>query len=271
VCLTPPSPACPDGSFNPGTGSISCDFSATGNPPQSWNFAPSPHTPPFSYLAEIHGLALAYLATPPSLHHTHGLDNKALLPLHDPLWHFLYANQLTPQWLIQTMYRAAIRHLFRCTQTRGQPLKLRHILSHMEHKHTDDEELSILRDRLAEADTKATTAGGGYMQVPLIGPLSHCSDDFPILVEGSYSDDKIKSLLDRMGSLSHANRLTQYKMKGFLQRSVTTPNWKLPSFTPGMERYRLRYWNRLPTFSELKRKGERRDDTCSRCFLTSEC
>ena len=60
-------------------------------------------------------------------------------------------------------------------------------------------------------------------------------------------------------------------MEGFLQRSVTTPNWKLPSFTPGMERYRLRYWiNRLPTFAELKRRGERRGDTCPRCFLTSE-
>jgi hypothetical protein len=71
-------------------------------------------------------------------------------------------------------------------QTRGQPLKLRHILSHMEHKHTDDEELSILRDRLAEAYTIATTAGGGYTQVPLVTILPQCSDDFPILVEGSY-------------------------------------------------------------------------------------
>ena len=40
----------------------------------------------------------------------------------------------------------------------------------MEHKHTDDEDLSILRDRLAEADTIATTAGVGYTQVPLVTP-----------------------------------------------------------------------------------------------------
>jgi len=81
VQLAPPSHACSDGSYNPGTGSVSCGFSATGSPPQSWNFAPSPHTPPSSYLAEIHGLALAYLATPPSSTHIHGFDNKALLPL----------------------------------------------------------------------------------------------------------------------------------------------------------------------------------------------
>jgi hypothetical protein len=61
----------------------------------------------------------------------------------------------------------------------------------MEHTHrTDDDELATLRDRLAEADSIATTAGGGYTQVPLITRLPHCSDDFPILVEGSYSDDK---------------------------------------------------------------------------------
>jgi hypothetical protein len=49
----------------------------------------------------------------------------------------------------------------------------------MEHTHIDDDELSILRDRLAEADNIATTAGGGYTQVPLITPLPHCSDDLP--------------------------------------------------------------------------------------------
>ena len=271
VCLTPPSHACSDGSYNPVTGSVSCGFSATGNPPQSWNFASSPHTPPSSYLAEIHGLALAYLATPPSTHHTHGFDNKALLPLHNSLWHSLRTNQLTLPWLVQMKYRAAIRHLFRCIQTRGQPLHLRHILSHMEHTYTDDEDLSILRDRLAEADAIATTAGGGYTQVPLATPLPHCSDDFPIMVEGSYSDDKVKSLLDRLGTTSHAKRLSQYKMEGYHQRSVSIPDWKLPSFPPGRERYRLRYWiNRLPTFTELKRRGERRDDTCSRCFLSTE-
>ena len=62
----------------------------------------------------------------------------------------------------------------------------------MEHTHADDAELTILRDRLAEADTIATTAGEGYTQVPLITPLPQCSDDFPILVEGSYSDEKSK-------------------------------------------------------------------------------
>jgi hypothetical protein len=52
-------------------------------------------------------------------------------------------------------------------------------------------------------------------------------------MEDSYSDEKVKALLDRLGALSHANRLAQYKMEGFLQRSVTIPNWKLPPFTPG--------------------------------------
>ena len=121
----------------------------------------------------------------------------------------------------------------------------------MEHIYTDDEDLAILRDRLAEADASATIAGGGYTQVPLVTPLPHCSDDFPILVEGSYSDDKVKSLLDRLGTASHATRLSQYKMEGYHQRAVSIPDWKLPSFPPGMERYRLRYWiNRLPTFTE---------------------
>ena len=60
-------------------------------------------------------------------------------------------------------------------------------------------------------------------------------------------------------------------MEGFLQRSVSMPNWSQPSFTPGIERYRLRYWiNRLPTFVELKRRGDRRDDSCLRCFESSE-
>jgi hypothetical protein len=85
----------------------------------------------------------------------------------------IHANQLTPPWLVQTKYRAAIRHLLYCMQTRGQSLKVRHILSHMEHTPTDDDDLSILRDRLAEADTIATIAGGGYTQVPLVTPIPH--------------------------------------------------------------------------------------------------
>ena len=60
-------------------------------------------------------------------------------------------------------------------------------------------------------------------------------------------------------------------MEGFLQRSVSMPNWSLPSLTRGIERCRLRYWiNRLPTFVELKRRGDRRDDSCLRCFESSE-
>ena len=55
---------------------------------------------------------------------------------HDSLWCSIKAKQLSPPWLIQAKYRAAIRHLLRCMQTRDQPLKLRHILSHMEHTHT---------------------------------------------------------------------------------------------------------------------------------------
>jgi hypothetical protein len=59
-------------------------------------------------------------------------------------------------------------------------------------------------------------------------------------------------------------------MEGFLQRTVTTPS-TLPTFSPGRTRYRLRYWiNRLPTFEELKRRGDRRDATCPRCHLTPE-
>jgi hypothetical protein len=136
-------------------------------------------------------------------------------------------NQQSPPWLTQAKYRAAIHHLLRCMQTRGQPLKLRHILSHMEHTHTDDAELARLRDRLAEVDSIATTTGEGDTHVPLITPLSHCSDDFHILVESFYSDDKVKTLLDRLGASLRATRLATYKMEGFLQRSVTTPNWTL--------------------------------------------
>ena len=60
-------------------------------------------------------------------------------------------------------------------------------------------------------------------------------------------------------------------MEGFLQRSVTILKWKLLSFTPDMDRYRLRYWiNSLSTFAELNQRRERRDDKCPRCFMTSE-
>ena len=60
--------------------------------------------------------------------------------------------------------------------------------------------------------------------------LHHCSDDFPIVVENSYSDDNVKSLLDRLGSHSHATRLATYKMEAFLQSSVSIPNWSVPTF-----------------------------------------
>ena len=272
VHLDTPSHACSDGSYNPRTGSVACGFSATGNAPQSWNFAPSPHTPPSSYLAEIHGLALAYLATPLSTTHTHGFDNKALLPLHTSLWTAIKSNDLRPPWLTQTKYRASIRHLLRCIQTRGVPLVLRHVLSHMEHTHTKDPSLAILRDRLAEADDIASVAAEGYTQVPLVTPLPHCGDDFPILVDNTYSDDDVKALLDRLGSLQHSIRLSKYKMEGCLQRTVTQPLWKLPPLGPGVERYRLRYWlHRLPTFTELRRRGERLQNTCCRCHMAPEC
>ena len=76
---------------------------------------------------------------------------------------------------------------------------------------------------------------------------------YPFWVEGSYSDDKVKSLLDRLGTHSYATHMAEYKMEGFLQRSVSIPNWKLPPFTPGMEKYRIRYWiKRLPTFAKYR-------------------
>jgi len=60
-------------------------------------------------------------------------------------------------------------------------------------------------------------------------------------------------------------------MEGFLQRSVTILKWKLLSFTPDIDRYRLRYWiNSLSTCAELNQRRERRDDKCPRCFMTSE-
>ena len=118
-------------------------------------------------------------------------------------------------------------------QTRGVPLVLRHILSNMEHTHTKDPSLAILRDRLAEAEDIASVAAEGYTQVPLVTPLPHCGDDFPILVDNTYSDDDVKALLDRIGSLQHSIRLSKYKMEGFLQRTVTQPLWKLPHSAQG--------------------------------------
>ena len=83
---------------------------------------------------------------------------------------------------------------------------LRCLRSHIERTHIDDTELSILRDRLADADNIASTAGGGYTQVPLITSLPHYSDDFPMLVKCSYSYDLVKTLLDRLCTHSHATR-----------------------------------------------------------------
>ena len=61
-------------------------------------------------------------------------------------------------------------------------------------------------------------------------------------------------------------------MEGFLQRTVTQPLWKLPPLDPGVERYRLRYWiHRLPTFTELRRRRERLQNTCCRCHMAPEC
>ena len=128
VQLASPSHACSDGSYNPGTGSVSCGFSATGNRPQAWNFAPSPtHTNlilPGRNSRPSPGLSChtAFHTT-----HTHGFDNKALLPFHNSLWQSIQTNQQSPPWLTQAKYRAVIRDLLRCMQTRGQPLKLRHI------------------------------------------------------------------------------------------------------------------------------------------------
>jgi hypothetical protein len=88
---------------------------------------------------------------------------------------------------------------------------LRHILSHMEHTYTKDPDLAILWDCLAEADQIASVAAGGHTQVPLITPLPHCGDDFPIHVDNSYSDDNVKALLDRLGT--QQQHLSEYKLK----------------------------------------------------------
>ena len=78
----------------------------------------------------MHGLALAYLP-PPHLPRTHGFDSKALLPLHTSFWTAIRINNLRPPWLTHTKYRASIRHLLSFMQTRGSPMVVRHILSHM--------------------------------------------------------------------------------------------------------------------------------------------
>jgi hypothetical protein len=117
---------------------------------------------------------------------------------------------------------------------------LRHILSHMEQAHTKNPDLAILRDRLAEANHIASVAAGGHTQVPLITPLPHCSDDFLIHVNNMYSNGNVKALLDRLGSQHRTKHLTEYKLEGFLQRTITQPPWKLPSLGPSVERYRLR-------------------------------
>jgi hypothetical protein len=55
--------------------------------------------------------------------------------------------------------------------------------------------------------------------------LPHCVDDFTIDVDNSYSDDNVKAL-------------SEYKMESLLQRTVTQPQWKLPSLGLSVERYR---------------------------------
>ena len=86
-------------------------------------------------------------------------------------------------------------------QTRGSPIVLRHILSYMERTYTKDPDLAILWDRLVEADHIASVAVGGHTQIPLVTPLPHCSNDFPIYVNDMYSDDRLGSrtvmLLDK--------------------------------------------------------------------------
>ena len=103
----------------------------------------------------------------------------------------------------------------------------------MERTHIDDTELSILRDRLAEADNIASTAGGGYTQVPLITSLPHYSDDFPhageVFLLVRFGQDSPRQT---MVPTHTRPALAEYKMEGFLQRSVTILKWKLLSFTP---------------------------------------
>ena len=100
---------------------------------------------------------------------------------------------------------------------------LRHILSHMEHTHTKDPDLAILRDCLAEADHIASVAAGGHTQVPLTTPLPNCGDDFPYTWPTITLTIMSKPFLDRLGTLKHIEHLSKYKMEGFLQRTVTQP------------------------------------------------
>ena len=88
-----------------------------------------------------------------------------------------------------------------------------HLIPHGTHTHTKDPYLAILRDRLAEADHIASVAAGGHTQVPLITPLPHCGDDFPIHVDNSYSDDNVKALLDRLARYNIQNVSPNIKWK----------------------------------------------------------
>ena len=104
--------------------------------------------------------------------HTHGFDNKALLPLHTALWAAISTDNLRPARLTQTKYRASIRHLIRCMQARGAPMVLRPILSHMEHTSTKDPELNIPAQRSLGGSRSHCLSGGGGPHTSTLGHTS---------------------------------------------------------------------------------------------------
>jgi hypothetical protein len=198
------------------------------------------------------------------------VDNTAAIHLHNTI----VAEGLNDRSLLRQPYKTTIIRLANAMKARGALLQITHPHSHLEHKHSTNDNLNERRQALAGADAAADVAHAseilpynteGVENFPLITPLGILEKAATTYLKGSCES--------RWGS-----RLSNKTIEGALHRAHTPSQWPSGSadWPDYLRIFRHKLWtDRLPTAAERHKRGDQKNGElvpphCPHCLLGVE-
>jgi hypothetical protein len=205
-------------------------------------------------------------------HTQHVVDNLTTIEIHDTL----AASGLPFQrQLMKLAYHSSIVRLDNAMQARGTFMDVQHTLSHLEHVHTEDEDLSARRQALAKADRQADLGHAAHHTIT----DDSGTEAFALYIQDTLVEKGAKSPFALIQMAARRQLLYSRRMEGANHRAGPNPGWSTggrswPTFLRNF-RHKL-VTQRLPTAHYRAHRGDTENGTlvnpwCPHCLVTGTC